>query len=71
MISFAAPVKGGEGGVVGSDVFLTKIAEQILQIKLDSGGYAFYSIKRQCAGTFGSSQSNEACAGHFKRFSTH
>lgn len=41
MISFAAPVKGGEGGVVGADVFLTKIAEQILNIKLAGGGYAF------------------------------
>ncbi len=41
MITFAAPVKGGEGGVVGADVFLTKIAEQILNIKLAGGGYAF------------------------------
>ncbi|WP_316685140.1 methyl-accepting chemotaxis protein [Undibacterium sp. Jales W-56] len=41
MITFAAPVKGGEGGVVGADVFLTKIVEQILTIKLAGGGYAF------------------------------
>ncbi|MBR7801417.1 methyl-accepting chemotaxis protein [Undibacterium fentianense] len=41
MISFAAPVSGGAGGVVGSDVFLTKIVEQILTIKLAGGGYAF------------------------------
>lgn len=41
MITFAAPVKGGEGGVVGGDVFLTKIVEQILTIKLAGGGYAF------------------------------
>ncbi|MDE2428570.1 MAG: HAMP domain-containing protein [Burkholderiales bacterium] len=41
MITFAAPVKGGEGGVVGADVFLTKIVEQILNIKLAGGGYAF------------------------------
>ena len=41
MISFAAPVKGGESGVVAADVFLTKIAEQILTIKLAGGGYAF------------------------------
>ncbi|CAN5846016.1 methyl-accepting chemotaxis protein [soil metagenome] len=41
MISFAAPVKGGENGVVAADVFLTKIAEQILTIKLAGGGYAF------------------------------
>ena len=41
MISFAAPVKGGEGGVVAADVFLTKIVEQILTIKLAGDGYAF------------------------------
>lgn len=41
MITFAAPVKGGEAGVVGADVFLTKIVEQILNIKLAGGGYAF------------------------------
>ncbi len=41
MISFAAPVSGGSAGVVGSDVFLTKIVEQILTIKLAGGGYAF------------------------------
>ncbi|MBC3906577.1 methyl-accepting chemotaxis protein [Undibacterium umbellatum] len=41
MITFAAPVKGGEGGVVGADVFLTKIVDQILTIKLAGGGYAF------------------------------
>lgn len=41
MISFAAPVNGGAGGVVGSDVFLTKIVEQIMTIKLAGGGYAF------------------------------
>ncbi|MFZ4527566.1 MAG: methyl-accepting chemotaxis protein [Undibacterium curvum] len=41
MISFAAPVKGGEAGVVAADVFLTKIVEQILNIKLAGDGYAF------------------------------
>ena len=41
MVTFAAPVSGGSGGVVGGDVFLTKIAEQILNIKLAGGGYAF------------------------------
>ncbi|GGX31938.1 methyl-accepting chemotaxis protein [Undibacterium squillarum] len=41
MISFAAPVKGGEGGVVAADVFLTKIVEQILNMKLSGEGYAF------------------------------
>ncbi len=41
MITFAAPVDGGNAGVVGGDVFLTKIAEQILNIKLAGGGYAF------------------------------
>ena len=41
MISFAAPVNGGADGVVGSDVFLTKIVEQIMTIKLAGGGYAF------------------------------
>ncbi|MFZ6675177.1 hypothetical protein ACO0LE_14750 [Undibacterium sp. Xuan67W] len=45
MITFAAPVKGGEGGVVGADVFLTKIVEQILTIKLAGGGYAFLPDK--------------------------
>jgi methyl-accepting chemotaxis protein len=41
MISFAAPVKGGENGVVAADVFLTKIVEQILNMKLSGEGYAF------------------------------
>src|SRR5450830_1004307 len=41
MISFAAPVKGGDGGVVAADVFLTKIVEQILNVKLSGDGYAF------------------------------
>lgn len=41
MISFAAPVNGGEAGVVAADVFLTKIVEQILTIKLAGDGYAF------------------------------
>jgi methyl-accepting chemotaxis protein len=41
MITFAAPVKDGAGGVVGADVFLTKIVEQILKIKLAGDGYAF------------------------------
>ena len=41
MISFAAPVKGGEAGVVAADVFLTKIVEQILNVKLPGDGYAF------------------------------
>ena len=41
MISFAAPVKGGEGGVVAADVFLTKIVDQILTVKLAGDGYAF------------------------------
>ncbi|MBC3861983.1 HAMP domain-containing protein [Undibacterium jejuense] len=41
MISFAAPVKGGEGGVAAADVFLTKIVDQILNVKLTGDGYAF------------------------------
>ena len=41
MISFAAPVKGGEGGVAAADVFLTKIVDQILNVKLSGDGYAF------------------------------
>ena len=45
MISFAAPVNGGAGGVVGSDVFLTKIVEQIMTIKLAAAAMPSCLIK--------------------------